>query len=167
MPCSAFRRCGRKIRGSPSISSSSDEPLVSICDNACSTVPSGTSSSFTAASLSRQSTMSVRGRFQQYMVDARPCPIERVSRNPDSLGDLVGGREADPVDVFREHIGIALHLFDCLLAVGLEDAHRPAGAHAVAVQEEHDFANLFCLLPRIIDPLPALGADAVDRLQFG
>ena len=100
------------------------------------------------------------------MVDACPRPVERISRNPDSLGDLVGGREADPVDVFREHIGIALHLFDCLLAVGLEYPHRPAGAHTVAVQEQHDLADLLCLLPRMGDPLSALGADAIDSLQF-
>jgi AAA domain-containing protein len=52
MPSSALLRCGKKLRGSPSISSSNREPLVTICDNACSTVPSGTSSSFTADSLS-------------------------------------------------------------------------------------------------------------------
>ncbi len=115
----------------------------------------------------RQGTVSVRSRFQQDMVDARPCPVERVSRNPDLLRDLVGGREADPVDVFRQHVGIAPHLLDCLLAIGLEDSHRPAGAHAVAVQEQHDLADLLCLLPRMRDSLPALGADAVHRLQFG
>jgi hypothetical protein len=46
----------------------------------------------------------------------------RSERNPDLLGDLVGGREPDPVDVFRQHVGIAPHLLDCLLAVGLEDS---------------------------------------------
>ena len=46
-------RCGHICRESlPYPSSSSSDPPVSICDNACSTVPSGTSSSFTAASLS-------------------------------------------------------------------------------------------------------------------
>src|SRR6266568_3738786 len=101
------------------------------------------------------------------MVDASPRPVERVSRNPNFLGDLVGGREADPIDVLRQHVWIAPHLFDCLLAVGLEDAHRPAGADAVAVQEQHDFPYLSCFLPCVRDPLPALGADAIDSLQFG
>ncbi len=103
--------------------------------------------------------MSVRSRFQQNMVDARPCPIDRVSRNPDLLGDLVGGREADAVDVFRQHVGIAPHFLDCLLAVGLEDSHRTAGADAVAMQEQHDFPYLLSLLPCVRDPLPA----ALDR----
>jgi len=76
----------------------------------------------------RQSAVSVRGRFRQDMVDARPRPVERVSGNPNLLGDLIGGREADPVDVFRQRVRIAPHLLDCLLAVGLEDSHRPAFA---------------------------------------
>src|ERR1039458_762949 len=50
--------------------------------------------------------------------------------------------------------------------VGLEDSYRSAGAHAVAVQEQHDLADLFCFLPCVRDPLSALGADAIDRLQF-
>src|SRR6266852_1981471 len=100
------------------------------------------------------------------MVDARPCPVERVPRNPDLLRDLVGGREADPVEVLRQHVGIAPHLLDCLLTIGLEDSHRPAGAHAVAVQEQHDFPYLLCLLPCMCDPLPTLWADAIDSLQF-
>src|SRR5438132_12262994 len=90
MPSSALLRCGRKIRGSPSISSSS-----------------------------------------------------------------------------RQRVRILAHLLDCLLAIGLEDSHRPAGADAMAVQEKHDLADLLCLLPRMRDSLPALGADAIDRLQFG
>jgi hypothetical protein len=89
----------------------------------------------------RQSAVTVRSRFQQHVVDARPCPIERVSRNSNLLRDLVGGREADPVDVLRQHVRIAPHLLDCLLAVGLEDSHCPARAHAVAVQEQHDLAD--------------------------
>ena len=49
MASSAFLRCGRKIRGSPLISSRSKEPPASICDRACSTAASGIPSSFTAA----------------------------------------------------------------------------------------------------------------------
>jgi hypothetical protein len=56
-------------------------------------------------------------------------------------------------------------LLDCLLAKGLEDSDRPAGAVAV-VQEQHDFADLLCLLPCVRDPLPALGADSIDSLQI-
>src|ERR1700756_3932270 len=101
------------------------------------------------------------------MVDARPSPVDRVFGNPDLLGDLVGGRETDPVDVFRQHVRITPHLLDCLLAVGLEDSYSPAGADAVAMQEQHDLADLLCLLPRMRDPFPALGTDPVYRLEFG
>jgi TonB dependent receptor len=62
---------------------------------------------------------------------------------------------------------IASHFLACLLTVGLEGSHCPAGAHAVAVQEQHDLADLLCLLPRMRDSFPALGADTIDRLQFG
>jgi len=54
----------------------------------------------------RQGAVPVRGRLQQHVVDARPCPVKRVSRNPDSLGDLVGSREADAVNVLRQHVSI-------------------------------------------------------------
>ena len=69
--------------------------------------------------------------------------------------------------VLREHIGIAPHLLDCLLPVGLEDSHRPAGADAVAVEEQHDLPDLLCFQPCMGDSLPALGANAIDGLQFG
>jgi hypothetical protein len=36
----------------------------------------------------------------------------------------------------------------------------------MAVQEQHDFPYLLCLLPCVRDSPPALGADAIDRLQF-
>jgi hypothetical protein len=98
------------------------------------------------------------------MIDPR---LGAVLRNPDLLRDLVGGSEADPVNVFRQCVRIAAHFFDCLFPVGLEDAHRPAGAHAMAVQEQHDLADLLRLLPCLRDPLPALGADPAYRLQFG
>src|SRR5438552_7836771 len=101
------------------------------------------------------------------MVDACFSPVDRISRNPDLLRDLVGGREADAVDVFRQQVGIAPHGLNRLLAIGLEDSHRTAGADSMAVQEQHDFPDLLCLLPSLCDPLPALGADAIDSLQFG
>src|SRR5204862_2026367 len=95
-----------------------------------------------------------------------------LARLSESLGIPIlraiwSGGEADPVDVLRQHVGIAPHLLDCLLAVGLEDSHCPAGADAVAVQEQHDLADLLCLLPRVRNPLPALGSDSIDSLQFG
>src|SRR5881394_2863086 len=53
------------------------------------------------------------------------------------------------------------------VSVGFVDAHRPASAHAVAVQKNHDLADDLLFRPRILDPLPALGANAVHILKAG
>src|ERR1035437_7776886 len=98
------------------------------------------------------------------MVDPRPRPIERISGNPKFLGNLVGGREADAVDVFRKHVRIAPYLFNCLFTVCFENSSRSTGAYAVAVKEQHNLTDLLRLLPRPFDPFPALGADPVNLL---
>src|SRR5664280_1932975 len=100
------------------------------------------------------------------MVNAGPRPIKRIPRNSNLLRDLIGGREADPVDVLRQHVRIAPHLLDCLLPIGFEDSHRSAGAHTMAVQEQHDFSYLFRFLPCLLNSLPAFRTDPVDGLQF-
>jgi hypothetical protein len=95
-----------------------------------------------------------------------PRPIKRIPRNSNPLRDLIGGRESDPIDVLRQHVRIAPHLLDCLLPIGLEDSHRSASAHTMAVQEQHDFSYLFRFLPCLLNSLPAFGPDPVDGLQF-
>jgi hypothetical protein len=50
--------------------------------------------------------------------DPRLGAVDRVLRNSGLLRDLVGGREADPVDVWDKRIGMVAQLFNCLLAVG-------------------------------------------------
>jgi hypothetical protein len=35
------------------------------------------------------------------------------------------------------------------------------------VQKQHDLANLFCLLPCVCNPLPALGSDPINGFQIG
>ena len=111
--------------------------------------------------------MTVRGRLQKDVVDARPCPVDRVSRNPDPLRDLIGGGETDPVDIFCQRVWILAHPFNRLLPVDVEYPHGPAGADSMAVQEQHNLPDLLCFLPCSFNPLPALGADAIDRLQLG
>src|SRR5207237_9872279 len=111
--------------------------------------------------------MPVRGRLQQGVVDASLGAVDGVLRNPDLLRDLVSGREANSVNVFRQRVGIAAYLFNRLFPVGLEDAHCPAGANAMAVQKQHDLADLSRLSPCLRDPLAALGADPAYRLPFG
>src|SRR5271166_5969625 len=110
--------------------------------------------------------MSVRSRFQQDMVDAGPCPIKRIPRDSNLLSNLVGGREADSIDVFRQHVRIAPHFLDRLLAIGLEDSYRSAGAHTMAVQKQHDFSYLFRFLPCLLNSPPAFRPYPMDGLQF-
>ncbi len=117
--------------------------------------------------LHRQGAMAVAGRFQQHMAQAGAGPDQRVVRDADLLGNLVGGLEADAVNVLGQRIRVGLHLGNGILAVGLVDANRPAGADALAVQEHHDLADDFLFRPRILDALPPLGADAVHILQPG
>jgi hypothetical protein len=65
-----------------------------------------------------------------------------------------------------QHVRIAAHFLDRLLPVGLEDSHRPARAHTMAVQEQHDLSYLFRILPCLLDSLPAFRPDPIDGLQF-
>jgi len=111
--------------------------------------------------------VSVRGRLQQNMVDAGPRTIDRIPWNPDLLRDQVGSRESDPVDIRRQCVRVFANFCNCLIALSLKSPHGSAGADAVTVQEEHDFAYLLCFAPRLRNPLPALRADPVHRLQFG
>src|ERR1035441_482085 len=101
------------------------------------------------------------------MVQTGTGTDERVDGDGDPLGDLVGGLEADAVDVLGQAVWVELDLLDRALAAGLVDAHRPAGADAVAVEEHHDLADDLLLRPGFLDALAALGADAVYVLQAG
>ena len=80
-------------------------------------------------------------------------------------GDRVGGLEADAADVARQPIRVLGHDLDGIGAVGLEDAHRPCGADAMAVQEDHDLAHDLLLGPGAGDALGAHRADAGHLAQ--
>ena len=75
--------------------------------------------------------------------------IRNAGANPDHRGlldaelhrDRVSGLEADAADVTCEAIWILRHNLHGIRAVGLVDAHRPRRADAIAVKEDHDFAN--------------------------
>src|ERR1035441_7428835 len=103
----------------------------------------------------------VAGRLQQDMVQTGAGPEDRVVRDADLLRDLVGGLEADAVDVLGQAIRVHLDLIDRALPIRLANPHRPAGADAVAVEEHHDLADHLLLRPRLLDALAALWADAV------
>src|ERR1017187_3094341 len=92
-------------------------------------------------------------------------PDQRIHRDANLLRDLIGGLKTDAVDVLGKGVGVAAHFLDGVFAVGLVNAHRPAGADPVGMEEYHDVSDDLLLGPRLLDPLPAPGADALDFLQ--
>ena len=91
--------------------------------------------------------------------------ISAVFSMPSLRRDLVGGPEADAADVARQPVGVLGDHLHGLGAVGLEDPHRPRGADAMGVQEQHDLADHLLLGPAGDDARGALGADAGDLPQ--
>ena len=72
-----------------------------------------------------QAAMAFRRGLGQGVGDAGLGAEGRVLGDPQLLGDGVGRDEADAADVARQPVGVFLHDGDGVLAVGLEDAHRP------------------------------------------
>src|SRR5688500_1804227 len=87
--------------------------------------------------LYRQSAVAFPGRLDQNMAQARTGTNQGIEGDADLLGNLVGGLEADAVDVLGQSVRIGLDLVDCALPVGFVDAHSPARADAVAMEEHH------------------------------
>ena len=113
----------------------------------------------------RQAAMALVHRLGQGEGDAGPGPDHRRLLDAEPRRDLVGGLEADAADVAGQPVGVLGDHLDRVGAVGLEDPHRPRGADAVAVQEQHDLADHLLLRPAPPDALGALGADAGHLAQ--
>ena len=111
--------------------------------------------------------MPVVHRLDQRMENASPRPNDRVEGDAELLGDGIRRLEADPVDVFRQRVGVGPHGFDRGLAVGFVDADRPARADAVGVKEDHDLADDLLLRPGGLDFQPPLLADPGNFLEAG
>ena len=94
-------------------------------------------------------------------------PAEGVVRDADFLRDPVGGLEADAADASGQRVGVGLDALDGGVAVSLVGMHRPARAHAVGVEEDHDVADDLLSGPGVLDALAALVADALHVLQAG
>ena len=77
-------------------------------------------------------------------------------------GDLIGCLEADAFDFTTHAIGfVGEHLLG-VLAVGFDDADAKGVGHAVRLEEDHDFAQGFLVIPGGLDGLRPSGADAID-----
>src|SRR6266700_7328819 len=68
-------------------------------------------------------------------------------------------------DFARQAIGVLRHDLHGIAAVGLVDAHRPRGANAMAVQEDHDLGDSLLLGPGSRDAAGSYRTDAVHLPQ--
>ena len=116
--------------------------------------------------LDRKPAMALVGRLLQGEGDPGPNALRRLAGHAHLHGDRVGGPKADAADVAREPIGILGHHLDGVMAIGLEDAHRPRRADAIGMQEDHDVADGLLLGPAGGDLPGAEFADAGDLPQL-
>ena len=120
------------------------------------TIFSSTSSSLPASSLS-----SSTGRAQWPLPVAssrtwlRPAQARRIESCGMPIFCAIWSAVLKPMPwmSFARQYGSRLDLLDGVLAVGLVDAHGPAGADAVGVQEHHDVADDLLLRPGFLDAL--------------
>ena len=92
-------------------------------------------------------------------------PLRGVVRDPDRLGDRVGGLKADPPHFRGQPVGLAAHHRDRVLAVALVDPHRQRRGYPDAGQEHHHFLDRLLLLPCVGDPLGPFGSQPVHLDQ--
>jgi hypothetical protein len=86
--------------------------------------------------------------------------IGNASSNPDHGGfldaelhrDRIGCFESNAPEISCQAVGILRHDLHGIGAVGLKYPHRPGGADAVAVQEDHDLSNDLLFSPGSGDP---------------
>ncbi len=105
------------------------------------------------------------GLLAQGVGHAGRHPLRRIRGNAQVAGDLVGGDEADAVDVARQPVGVVVDHAGRAVAVVLVDAHGQRRADAVALQEDHHLADLALLVPGGLDLADPLGADAQHLVQ--
>ena len=90
----------------------------------------------------------VVGGLGQRVLDAGLHPLRAVVRDPDRLGDRVGGLEPDPPHLGGQPVRLVAHHRDRRVAVLLVDPHRQRGGHPDALQEDHHLLDGLLLLPR-------------------
>jgi hypothetical protein len=118
--------------------------------------------------LARQPAVPVIHRLGQRVADTGTGADHRRLLDAELPGDQIGALEADAADVAGEPVRVLGHDANGVGAVGLENAHCPRRADAVAVQEDHDLADRLLIRPGGDDALGPLRADAVDLVQaFG
>jgi hypothetical protein len=86
-------------------------------------------------------------RLGERVGDAGTHADQRRPLDAELARDLIGGAEADAADVAGQSIGVLRDELNGVGTIGLVDAHRARGAHAVAVQEQHDLPDDLLLGP--------------------
>src|SRR4051794_12042290 len=111
--------------------------------------------------------MALLAELLKHVAQGGAGPKRRGAVDAETLGELVGGVEADAPDIAGQPVGVVAHQVDGLLAVLLVDAHGPRGADAVRLQEDHDLAHGLLFAPAFADLLDAARADSLDLLEEG
>ena len=88
-------------------------------------------------------------------------------RDPDGLGDGVGGLEPDAPHLRRQPVGLVTDHRDGGAGVLLVDPHRQRRGHPDAGQEHHHFLDRLLLLPGVGDLLGPFGSQSVHLGQPG
>ena len=105
------------------------------------------------------------GHAVQRVGDAGLDPPRIVMGQPERSRDLVGGLEADAVDVLHEAVRLVAHDRQGIVAIFLVDFDRQRRGNAVRLEEDHDIFDRFLLLPRLLDATDALRPNADDVAQ--
>ena len=94
--------------------------------------------------------------------DARVDALFGIGRKAEIERDLVCSLEADALDVFGQSVGLVLQNALGAAAVLFDQSHALRGRDAIGLQEHHHVAHGMLLIPRGLDRLGALLADARD-----
>ncbi len=95
----------------------------------------------------RQEDVAVVGGLPEQVERRAHHPLRRVGREAELRGDLVGGLEADAVDLAGQAVRVVLDDADRRVAVALVDPHRQGGGDRVVGQEDHHLLDRALLLP--------------------
>ena len=113
-------------------------------------------------------TVAIFGKFLEDMPDASLRTNDGIPGNPESLGQRIGGLEANAMDIERQPIRILLDADNRLIPIGLINPDSTCGANPMRVQEDHDLPDDFLGLPRLDHSLLAFGANPIELSQpFG
>ena len=103
--------------------------------------------------------------FRQRVGDTSTHPDHGGLFDAEFHGNGVGRPEADTADVAGKPIGVFAHHLHGIGTIGLEDTNCPRCAHAVAVQEDHDFPHDLLLCPGLGDTPGAYRTNAINLMQ--